>query len=160
MADGSHPVFWNTDGIVTVLDAASGLTVSNIRINGAGQVMWTARRIEDDYYVSPHQVFKWSETGGLSTLPFLVGTESAMAVALNDLWEIVGYSGKRAAVWNDDDSRINLGAATPEDFVYMYDINNKAQIASSFTPSPEPSSLLELLAGLGGVSTGLRWRKR
>lgn len=128
LPDGSHPAFWNTDGSVRILDDRSGLGISAPQTNAQGQVVWDASRSEEGYVPYEYHAYTWSETDGLNILPFLTGTESAEAVAINDLGQILGYSGSHAVVWNRDGSITDLGLMTPENFMYMYDINNKGQI--------------------------------
>jgi uncharacterized membrane protein len=203
LADGAHPVLWSTDGTPTILDATSGLSIDNIRINRDGEVMWNAKRVEDGYAPTDYRVLTWSESDGLATLPYFADSDAAGAVAMNDLGQILGYSGNHVVVWNSDGTITDLGSETADNFMYVYDINNKGQIVgyrdmmatvwnlrggsspiagygssaysindsgqicglwnsqtTLWTPVPEPSSLLALLASVGGLAVALRRRKQ
>jgi probable HAF family extracellular repeat protein len=123
-----------------------------------------------------------SQAGAWLPPIFCPGAEETYFNALNNLGQVVGYSHRQtdsgraflweAGGWIDLTDVTSLPKAIT--IVNAYDINDSGQILACcyimtsgqpvpylgvLTPVPEPSSILSLIFGLGGVG-GIAFRKR
>jgi probable HAF family extracellular repeat protein len=140
-------------------------------INDLGQIVGFS-------YVSGGYIhgFIW-QNGGATDLGML-GVRDTYAHGINNIGQVVGYAGSysqgyRAFIW-DSGSLIDLNELIPSNSGWVINcanaINDAGQIVGYGTyggqqrafllnPVPEPSSLLALLCGMGGVG-GIMWRRR
>lgn len=171
---GSHnALLWN-NGVPTDLGGLPGSTGgAAYSINSIGQAVGGSLVGHCSHAVL------WSN-GQRLDLGFLPGGSDSFAESINDRCEIVGstrsaHKGMRAFLWEsgvmyDLNDRLDE-SGTGWYLIDAYAINNRGQIvgralnpygggeAFLLTPIPEPSSLLALLCGCGGVAwCRARWR--
>jgi len=170
-----------------IWDAAAGMSpvaedAWGYGVNDSGQVVGMVLN-----GVSQYEAFLWESEPGLRMLGTLQNRSYSEARAINGLGQIVGTSGNRdpltgtisehrAFLWTESDGMGDLNELVDYSgdgwvLEYARDINNSGQIvgygknpsgqmeAFFLTPVPEPSSLLALVCGLGGIG-GMVWRRR
>lgn len=138
-------------------------------INDSGQVLLKA----PSTIIGPSSV--WQD-GQLSILPTLPGYDIPVGNDINNRGQVVGTCGKQGGLqpvcWSEADGIQALPAlAGSRD--YPYAVNDHCVIAGCgwdlatdtrhlliWTPVPEPSSILALVAGLGGCGVCIRRRQR
>jgi uncharacterized membrane protein len=147
-----------------------GRSSDALGINDAGQMIGWIN-------VGPgYQVAMWDTSGGMRLLGTL-GHAGCVGTAINGESQVVGYgwapdgSRELAFVWDDAGGMQALPALTAQGSSRAYAINDLGWIAGYsetssgrravlWVPIPEPSSLLALLCGLGGMAGIIRYRRR
>ena len=104
-----------------------------------------------------------------------LGGEWSFAQGINDLGQVVGFSqvanGKsHAFVWNSNDGMVDLDSLGGDSQAWAINKNGSivgySLVAPGVThavlwqPVPEPSSILALLCGIGGLGGMLRLKRR
>jgi len=172
--------YWDNGGI-HALDLLPGYAGSDAQaVNDAGLIVgnhtWLSTAGGEH---TAERATLWDRNGA-HDLGTLGGAES-MAYAINSLGQIVGTSQTGSLTYFSDaflfqdGVMYNLNDLVPDDFdwklVQALGINDNGQIvalgrnaqlgeAFLLTPVPEPSSLLALLCGLGGMAGIIRYRRR
>lgn len=160
-----HGYFYDPTAGKRRIDYLPGLEACYVwGINDLGQVVGDCRT----YDHVTRCAFIWDSTGGTRSLDF--GGE---ALDINNEGQVVGYeSGKGAVVWNQAKGLQYLPSLPLSHYAIATAINDNGLItgrasmpdgywhAVIWTPVPEPSSVLALLSGLGGVCLCMLRRKR
>lgn len=161
------PVFYNADGVSTILDRDGNYDAHPRGINDAGQIVGNARRTNGDDF---RAVFWDSYTEQLQYMGYL-GDGDSIAYAINELGQAVGASAGKAFLWSQSEGIIDLNTLIDSSWgitlTQAMDINNQGSIiawgidSSGMDQSyllviPEPATL-SLLA-IGGLVL-LRKRK-
>ena len=156
-------VIWNPDGTATSLG-----TMSPKKMNSGGQVA-------GNVWVGSGKTRGAVWTGGSSVSLLPPSGQSSYGLGINDLGQVVGWGGDvyhQAILWDQHGRATYLETLTGCDFSEAHSINSQGQIVgyslntgtgecrlTLWQPVPEPSSILALLAGLGGLG-GMIWRRR
>lgn len=154
-------MFWNTPSEAVDLAIATGQNVNASGINDNGQVVGS--------YISTElgqRAFIWDATNGMTDLGISSG-----AADINNQGEVIGTDNSiHAFYWNGNDP-FQLESLTAGGMTQARDINDNGWIcgrawdaqgsnhAVVWEPVPEPSSILALLCGIGGLS-GFVWRRK
>ena len=172
----NRAVVWNSNAEMTDIGELPGSWESAARaINNAGQVVgWST------FPTGPEPWFRgfvWSEAVGFTEIPALADALRVEAYDINDAGVVVGsleYSARHDAfIYTPDSGTVDLNSlldSASQDWTLSeaYGINSLGQIvgygfdetglqhAFLLTPVPEPSSILAVLCGLGGLA----WRGR
>jgi len=180
-AGPSYGFVWDSVGGLRTLGVLPGYYNSSAyALNESGHVVGVCTSA--DWPTGGGRAFLWDAVTGMTDLDVLSGCNYSAAYGINDMGQVVGVSKsfvsgpERAFVWTSANGMIDLNTVLDAsgDGWFLYDayaINDAGQIAGYgaspvtgesqaflLTPIPEPSSLLALLCGLGGV--GMMWRKR
>ena len=157
---------------ITDLGTVAGKYSTAQAISSNGQVVGESTFATD--HSQTHAAF-WSPQGTATDLtPSIYWAFYTWATDVNNLGQIVGtsYLGDQdhAALWDGAGHVTDLGTLSPQDnYSHAMGINNSGLIvgyghtssgdrAFLWTPVPEPSTLLVLLCGIGGMS-GVMWRR-
>ena len=124
----SHPFFWTNTGGMIDLGFLGDLPCWAVAINDGGQV---AGGGEED-------AFFWTASGGMLDLGKLPGYVNGMAVAINDLGQVVGNSTNsfdstngRAFLWTSSEGMIDLGTLSGDVSSNAVAINDAGQIVGT-----------------------------
>jgi uncharacterized membrane protein len=170
-----HANIWK-DGTVTYMPPSPfGNDSFGVDVNDSGQVLGYGYALTADEHYGYSQGFIWQD-GSVIQMGYLPGALDMEPVKINKYGVAVGFAssglpfGKSAFVWQNGEL-----SQLPNPFsVGDYEargINDNGVIcgygtdANGFThgviwqPIPEPSSLLTLVTGIGGLG-GLMWRRR
>ncbi|OFX15666.1 MAG: hypothetical protein A2Z18_10935 [Armatimonadetes bacterium RBG_16_58_9] len=173
---GLHAFIWDrVNGMqdLSLIMGLGGVDAVATDINDMGQVVGYARFPGS----SDYHAFLWDRTSGVQDLGTL-GLYS-YATGINRNGEVVGYTYvrigtgfvDRAFVWDDVNGMRDLGtlggnwghasAINDSGHVVGFSLSNFGTFtAALWTPIPEPSTILALLCGLGGLGAFARRRRR
>lgn len=117
----------------------------------------------------------WEANGAAKLLPNLAGALGSTAWGINNAGAVVGScdtaDGTYAVLWQPNGTLINLGQLPGHLSSVAYGISDSGQIAGcsldesgmphavAWSPVPEPTSVIALLAGLAGLLPRLRRRQ-
>lgn len=175
--DGFTRAFvWNDSNVSNTADPGEMVQLTDLGMGGAALGINDASQAVG-WVLNPQfqrRPALWNSASNLTLLSLPLGKTSAEPLDINNVGQIVGTSGGRALVWSDG-AVADLNALIPQDLGWTLlranAINDNGWIVGNgllagndqaflLVPVPEPSSMVLLALGAGGIAEAMRKRTR